>query len=361
MSNSRRHRVRVFLFVFTTLLPGLNAARAAETPVVPLYALIVGGGPDVESNAAQIEGHVHFVAGLLPAAARRVVLFADGKTDHASVSYADPGALADAKRALAILLADNDDAEPILTRAPKLGVALDGPSRLQEFRRALGKLASQASKEPAPLLLYFAGHGTRDEKNEANTEYNLWGGDALKVRTLAAEVARLPRDVPVVLVMGAMLQRGLRRPALSRRRSERCAGRAEHRRLLLRAEGPRGGGLLLRNRPGGLPGFLLVFLRCAVRSRPFRGGGQRGGFRRGRHCQSARGVLLRAHPRSLRRHAGLHDGCFPPAFRAAVRRRDLRHPLQGSLGGWHGRAARGARCALRSTRSRRRNAGASRF
>ena len=201
MSNSRRYRVCGRLFVLALLLLGASAVRAAETPAVPLYALIVGGGPNVESNAAQIEGHVHFVAGLLPTAARHVVLFADGKPDHASVSYAEPGAAADAKRALAILLADNDAAEPILTRAPRLGVALDGPSRFQEFHRALGKLSSQAGKEPAPLLLYFAGHGTQDEKNEANTEYDLWEGDTLKVHALAAEVARLPRQVPVVLVM----------------------------------------------------------------------------------------------------------------------------------------------------------------
>ena len=201
MSNFRRHRIRGLLSVFAALLLVARAAGAADAPAVPLYALIVGGGPDVDNNAAQIEGHVHFVAGLLPATAKRVVLFADGKADHESVSYADPGDAADAKRALAVLLADNDAAEPLLTRAPRLGVAPDGPARLQEFHRALAKLSTQASKEPAPLLLYFAGHGTRDEKNEANTAYDLWEGDALKVRALAAEVARLPRQVPVVLVM----------------------------------------------------------------------------------------------------------------------------------------------------------------
>ena len=201
MSNPHRNRVRGLLFASTTLLLGASAAWAADAPATPLYALIVGGGPDVDNNAAQIEGHVHFVAGLLPAAAKHVVLFADGKADHESVSYADPGDDADAQRALAVLLADNDAAEPLLTRVPKLGVALDGPARLQDFHHALAKLSTQASKEPAPLLLYFAGHGTQDEKNETNTAYDLWDGDALKVHALAAEVARLPRQVPVVLVM----------------------------------------------------------------------------------------------------------------------------------------------------------------
>ncbi len=201
MLTSRSPLIRCAWFVLAALLPGSNAAHAADAATVPLYALIVGGGPDVENNAAQIEGHVHFVAGTLPTAARHVVLFADGKAGHDSVSYADLSAAADAKRALAILLADSDAGEPVLTRAPQLGLPIDGPARLQDFRRALTKISAQAAKVPAPLLLYLAGHGTRDEKNEADTAYDLWEGEALKVRALAAEVARVPRQVPVVLVM----------------------------------------------------------------------------------------------------------------------------------------------------------------
>ena len=166
-----------------------------------MYALLVGGGPDLQSNAAQIEGHVRFVAGLLRSSSRRVLLFADGKTDGRTVAYADTRPSADARRALAILLADHDASEPVLTRVPKLEAPLDGPARLHDFHRALATLSAQAGKRPAPLLLYFAGHGTQDEKDEANTHYDLWENDELKVRDLTAEIARLPRQVPVVLVM----------------------------------------------------------------------------------------------------------------------------------------------------------------
>ena len=175
-------------------------ADAADAPP-PFYALLVAGGPDVESNAAQIEGHVHFVAGTLPASARRVVLFADGRSDKASVSYADTSALAEARRALAVLLADHDAEVPILNRAPALGVPLDGSARLADLRRALGKLSAEATRQPGPLLLYFAGHGNQSEKKDQDTAYDLWESERLKVRTLADEVARLPRQMPVVLVM----------------------------------------------------------------------------------------------------------------------------------------------------------------
>ena len=193
------HRAIWLLLACLTLGTGTRCAAEASAP--PFYALLVGGGPDVASNAAQIEGHMHFVAGTLPGAARRLVLFADGRSDHPSVSYADTSASADAQRALDVLLADQDAEEPILGRTPKLGVPLDGPARLQDIRHAIGKLSAQAAKQPAPLLLYFAGHGTQGEKKDQDTAFDLWDDDKLKVRTLADELARVPRQVPVVLIM----------------------------------------------------------------------------------------------------------------------------------------------------------------
>jgi hypothetical protein len=189
------------LFVFALRLLGSSVAGAAEPQAVPLYALIVGGGPDQKSNAAQIEGHVRFMAEILPATAKHAVLFADGKAESASVAYADLSPVADAKRALAVLLSDDGMDEPLLTRAPKLGIPMDGPSRLQELRRAFTKLSAQVAAQPAPLLLYFAGHGTQNAQKEEDTQYDLWNGEELKVRDLAAEIARLPRSAPIVLMM----------------------------------------------------------------------------------------------------------------------------------------------------------------
>ena len=179
----------------------VGAEEPPGSPSPPLYALVVGGGPDVASNAAQIEGHVRFVAGLLPAAARRTVLFADGRNDADTVTQADARPAAEARRALAVLLADHDAEEPVTVRAPRLGVPVDGPARLADFRRALGRFSNRLTRQPAPLLLYFAGHGTQDEKNETGTHYDLWEGEALTVHVLADEIARLPRGGPVVLVM----------------------------------------------------------------------------------------------------------------------------------------------------------------
>ena len=182
-----------------------SALFAAQTVAVaeppPLYALIVGGGPDPANNAAQIEGHVHFVGQILPAAAKHIVLFADGKTESANVSALDLSAIAEEDRALAVLLPESGlDAAP-RKRTPELGMKIDGPSRLQELHRSIVRLAAQITAKPAPVLLYFAGHGTQSEDKEENTAYDMWDGDELNVRELAADIARLPQRAPIVLVM----------------------------------------------------------------------------------------------------------------------------------------------------------------
>lgn len=175
------------------LLATLSAAGAAE----PMRALLVGGGPDLDSNAAQIESHVRFVAGLLPAGTRRRLLFADGKTDAANVAGADPNPDADARAALSLLLPNSGLGAPTVMRPPQLGARPDGPSTHEALRRAMTELLPKSS---APLLLYFAGHGSRDDSS-GQAAYAMWNNEDLSARELAAEIARLPARTPVTLVM----------------------------------------------------------------------------------------------------------------------------------------------------------------
>jgi hypothetical protein len=187
------------VLLFGIWLLAAHASGAPEPPTPPLYALLTGGGPDPESNVAQIAGHVRFVGQLLPPAAKHIVLFSDGRADNASVSFLDVSAIPEEKRALAVLLPDQSP--PPLKRLPDLGLKIDGPSRLQELRRAVTRLAAQIAAKPAPVLLYFAGHGMQNEDREEDTQYDMWDNDELTVRDLAAEIAHLPPRAPVVLVM----------------------------------------------------------------------------------------------------------------------------------------------------------------
>ncbi|HEX4139584.1 MAG TPA: hypothetical protein VHY09_04505, partial [Candidatus Methylacidiphilales bacterium] len=172
----------------------------ADAAAPPLYALIVGGGPDQDNNAAQIEGHAHFVGSILPPGTRRTVLFADGKTDGAKVCYLDTNADATARQALGVLLTKDDALNAPDLRPLQLGLPLDGPARAKNIHLAIGKLAEEEEAHPAPVLLFFAGHGSAATDN-ATAAYDLWDDAELDVHQLAHELARLPDSAHVTLVM----------------------------------------------------------------------------------------------------------------------------------------------------------------
>jgi hypothetical protein len=184
--------------ILAVLLLSMALARAADAP--PLYALLVGGGPDQANNAAQIEGHVHFVGATLPPGTRRTVLFADGKTNGAKVCFLDKTADATARQALAVLLPKDDALNAPDLRALQLGLAVDGPAGAKTIHAAIGKLAAEAATKPAPVLLYFAGHGS--SSSDAGTPaYDMWDDKEMDVHLLARELARLPASTHVTLVM----------------------------------------------------------------------------------------------------------------------------------------------------------------
>jgi hypothetical protein len=197
--------------VFGALAPvfmGLGPARGAT-----IHALLVGGGPDRESNTAQIEEHLRFVTALVPPTPGRIVLFADGKASSRDLTYTDSARLTPGERALDVLLPNDGLGAKELTRAPMLGAQINGPSRPASIDRAFHKLAELSGRDSPPVLLYFAGHGSlvNDESNDQKPKtsiYNLWDGESLDPATLIEEIERLPPCVPVVLVMAQCFSGG---------------------------------------------------------------------------------------------------------------------------------------------------------
>ncbi|AUX21298.1 uncharacterized protein SOCEGT47_017790 [Sorangium cellulosum] len=130
-------------------------------------------------NQVAIEGHVRYVQSLLPAAMERRVLFADGSRRTRSVQYLDGSRMR--------------------YRAPRLP-RIDGATTRRGFDGIWRRFVK--ARPDAPLLLYFAGHGSPSpQRNLDNNVFDLWGGGALSVRDLAARMKELPDDTPVVLVM----------------------------------------------------------------------------------------------------------------------------------------------------------------
>jgi len=188
--------------------------RALAVAPAPIHALLVGGGPDKENNTAQIEEHLRFVTSLVPPSPGRIVLFADGKSSSRDLSYTDSVHLPPGQQALDVLLPNDGLGAKVLTRAPVLGAALDGPSRLASIDRAFHRLAILSGKTGPKVLLYFAGHGSLSDDSDDSDDkdktslYNLWAGEDLDPATLVHGIEMLPARVPVVLVMAECFSGG---------------------------------------------------------------------------------------------------------------------------------------------------------
>ena len=185
-------------------LPLLGHARL-ERDINSLRTVIVGGGPSLEYNQVAIESNVRYVQKLLPPKGGRTTLFADGNLNSPTVlTDIDIRKLPESERLLRLLLEDRDALaiSPTQYRKPNLVGQLDGATKPSTLRRVFGKLAEEADKDPKMhLFLYFTGHGSSDRQSNENNIFDMWGEEAFTVRDLSKQVARLPANVPITLIM----------------------------------------------------------------------------------------------------------------------------------------------------------------
>ncbi len=218
---ARLHRPRARRSARSSALVGVGAllwlplATRAHAPAaeLPLRVLIVGGGPNLINNQVAIESNVRYVEKLLPPTTPRTTLFADGNANHATVLYDDDlRAQPIGEQLLNLINPNGEDESSLHFRKPNLGVKLDGASRQDDINRVFGQLTQAESADPGAhqLLLYFTGHGSPSRQNFDNNMYDLWEEGrnaqqneraALTVRDLSRQIARLPNDVPVTVVM----------------------------------------------------------------------------------------------------------------------------------------------------------------
>jgi hypothetical protein len=191
-------RIRWGAWLLLWLVVMSAGARADD-----LRALLVGGGPNPENNQVAIESNVRYLLRLLPPGAARTVLFADGDLKNATVVYEEPmKPLPESERVLALLLQGREAAYPTARkfRAPTL-TQLDGATKTADIAAAFHRLAEDGANASRPLLLYFTGHGSpARNRNLDNNVFDLWDG-ALSVRELAADLAKLPPEEPLTVVM----------------------------------------------------------------------------------------------------------------------------------------------------------------
>ena len=204
-SNPPRVRSRPGKAVAACLAAFVACASALPAPAADHF-LTIGGGYSPSGNQVSLEKNVTFfrqvLADLYPAdrvaAPRHDVLFSDGDAPGRDVQYADPAWDVPRARRLLARLADEEDDLGYRYRSHQLP-GVRGPASRAELDRWFAEVgASLVSGDR--LVLYATGHGD-DGDEYRNNVLNLWNGEAVTVRELAALLDELPAGVAVVVVM----------------------------------------------------------------------------------------------------------------------------------------------------------------
>jgi hypothetical protein len=196
----RLYPTRAFVLLSALLALSVASSMRADEG----RALVVGGGPSPENNQIAIENNVKYFLRLLPGDWTRSVFFADGDPEKETVLFeSTQKEMKPAERMLALVLHGRRAANTTSLKFRKPSLAhVDGPAKKPEILTAFDRLSSQKAEPNHPLLLYFTGHGSPAKNRDLdNNVFDLWDGGTLSVRELAENLAKLPRDQPVALVM----------------------------------------------------------------------------------------------------------------------------------------------------------------
>jgi hypothetical protein len=198
----RRRRRRSLLGLgLSALLFTAGDARGAD------HFLTIGGGYSPSGNQVSLEKNVLFFrqvlaerypAGEGAAAPRHDVLFSDGDSPGRDVQYADAASDVPRARRLLAQLADEEDDLGYRYRSHEIP-GVRGPATRAALDRWFAEVGATLAAGDR-LILYATGHG-EDGDEHRNNVLNLWNGDAVTVRELAALLDGLPAGVDVVVVM----------------------------------------------------------------------------------------------------------------------------------------------------------------
>jgi hypothetical protein len=166
-----------------------------------LRILIAGGGYSPSGNQISLESNVKYfrrVMGMLGLQnAETRTLFADGRDEGRDLQYADPDFRIPETNGILAELVGSTRGLGHQYRSNELNA--DGSALLADLDKWFDATSKNPGKE---ALLYFTGHGGKgDNKTPDNTTAHLWNGQKIKVRDFVKRLDKLPKDMPVTLVM----------------------------------------------------------------------------------------------------------------------------------------------------------------
>ena len=181
----------------------LAVALTLAAPQPSLRVLTFGGGPHPEMNQVAIESNVRYVSSLLPPSVQHTVLFTDGGKDKPLVQFeVPPSKMTPGERIVRGLFGDGPgrgESSPWLQYRPTILQQIDGPLVANEVTSAFEKVSVENPK--VPLLLYFTGHGSPQRPDFENNYMDLWRNGQLHVDDLKGNLAKIPANRRVTMVM----------------------------------------------------------------------------------------------------------------------------------------------------------------
>lgn len=166
------------------------------------YFLTIGGGGSPTGNQVSLEKNVLFFLRVREALGladtRHDILFSDGDDPGRDLQFHDPDyPVSDANLLLAQICSREDGFWDHYRTHQVPGTR--GPSSREHIERCFDELVDELTPGDR-LLVYFTGHGGKGGEGDSNY-LHLWNGDKLTVQDFVAQLDRLPREVPVTVVM----------------------------------------------------------------------------------------------------------------------------------------------------------------
>jgi hypothetical protein len=166
-----------------------------------LRILIAGGGYSPSGNQISLESNVKYFRKVMEMLdlrkAETRTLFADGRDKGRDLQYADPAFRIPEANGILAELVGSTRGLGHQYRSNELNS--DGSALLADLDKWFDSTAKKPGKE---ALIYFTGHGGKgDKKTPDNTTAHLWSGQKIKVRDFVKRLDKLPKNMPVTLVM----------------------------------------------------------------------------------------------------------------------------------------------------------------
>jgi len=168
------------------------------------HFLTIGGGYSASGNQVSLEKNIQYLQRVLDGLGRKedphTIYFADGSHQGRDLQFYDKDF--DIPKINLYLAEFVGSTRGLWNQYRNHEIKVNGPSKSAEISKWFDAKGKKLSGKNDRLLIYFTGHGGRGEKKTPhNTIMYLWQDTNLRVNQFVTELDKLPKELPVTMVM----------------------------------------------------------------------------------------------------------------------------------------------------------------